>query len=208
MLQYLKYINIFSIPKFLDIEELKNLKFRYVILHFFVISLLIYLPLMVNFAFVSPYELTLKLYPVETLELVYSFSQENNLDFQKLQDTGEISQYLETFNNLVIQSGLYQQVFNFVMIGSFFLVIIIISSYFLILSVTYKYTRSLYSTITLKNILKISVFSSTLTAVFCVLLSILIGILHLFVFQVVQCFWIILFLKTYDKKEKEIVAEL
>ncbi len=208
MLQYLKYINMFSFPKTMNIKELENMKFRYVILHFFTVALLMYLPLMFILSNTSPYDLCLKLNDSKTIMVITEALAEKGLDYKLLQDTGEISQYLADINIALIQSGLYQQVLNFVLLGSFFLILVVNISYMFIVSLAYNYTRNLFSTIKYRDIVKITVFSSTFPAILCLFISIFVGVLNLFIFQVIECFWVLLFLKSFDNKEKEEVAEI
>ncbi len=199
---------MFSSPKNVDIKHLEDMKYRYVVLHFITITLLLYLPVMYRIALYTPYELYRRLNIDSTSNLIKNYFNEKGLDYLQILSSGEISKYIDDINNILVQTGIYQQILNFALIGSLSLIIIINFTYIFIITIAYNYSRNLYSTIKFKNLFKINVFSSTFPAVVAVITSTFIGVLHLFIFQVIQCFWILLFLKSYDKKEKELVANL
>ncbi len=202
MIKYSKYINTFSLPKTLSLSELKKMNFGYAIGHFFVILLLMYFPIMYTIGIMKPYELCLRINVADTVTVVSKVTEYTELNVDSQQYTDLVSQYIVEINNGLVESGLYQQTLNFVLVVSFFLVLAMMLIFYLVVPFAYQFTRNINSRFAYKDVVKITVFSGTLPAVICLLLSIIMGPISLFLFQIVVSVWLVKFFDEMDRQVK------
>lgn len=208
MKKYSKYINTFSVPSTVKRKELENMHFGYAISHFIIIVLLMYFPVMYTLATISPYDLCSRMNIEQSNTVLTGLLNERNLNIDSLQNTDVISQYFVEINNRLVESGLYQQVLNFVLLGSLFLLFVVFIIFFLMISIAYQYTRNLNSKFKYMEILKLAIFSSTIPAVVCLFAGFLVSTIHLFLFQIIVTLWLNKFLAALDREEKEEVKKL
>ncbi len=208
MKKYSKYINTFSLPHTVSLSELKKMNFGYAIGHFLVILLLMYFPVMYSLGTIGPYELSTRINPTDTALIVSEITKNTEINIDSQQYTDLISQYIVEINNQLVESGLYQQTLNFVLVGSFFLVLIMMLIFYLIVPFAYQHTRNINSKFAYKDVLKITIFAGTLPAVLCLLVSALIGPIALFLFQMLVSIWLVKFLDEMDRQVKEEVEKI
>ncbi len=208
MLKYSKYINTFSLPHTINLRELKSMNFGYAIGHFLVILLLMYFPVMYSLGTIGPYELCARINPTGTALVASGITKDIELNIDSQQYADLISQYIVEINNQLVESGLYQQTLNFVLVGSFFLVLIMMIMFYLVVSLAYQYTRNINSKFPYKDVLKITIFAGTFPAVFCLIASAIFGPISLIIFQLLVSVWLVKFLDEMDRQVKEEVETI
>ncbi|MCL2820308.1 MAG: hypothetical protein FWD38_05695 [Oscillospiraceae bacterium] len=235
--EYIYTAVLFKWKPYEFINAARNIKWRYVILHFVLISCLLYLPLFFHIVRTQPDELYSRVYSgsFENAQILYFQSEDFNSDVidntlpaiyvfrdvivyaDPLLALSAPSEFFgpaelalpfgEIFSMLAVYNLYIPQFLLPMLLIAFGVMFVLQFFFYLVFAAFFGLYRMASTRFPFRDNVKITIMSSFFPALICTALGFILPAVHIILFQLINILILFYFSKRYDKREKELEEE-